>query len=118
MKTDIVDFNTAKSLQEISNIVRNYASRANADIVKLDDDPFGAAGGPADDIAVGLCGNNIFGFGTRGWGVRVYVIDLGSTCAVKLAALGDGLMQAMSGGEFFDLRLSKKHRDNLASMLA
>lgn len=117
MKTDSVSFKTSKSLQEVSNIIRNAASSMKAEITRLDDDPL-ASPGQGPDIAVGLSGSNILGFGARGWGMHVYVTDLGSSCAVELIALGDGVMQKMSGGAFFDMRIGKRHRDKLANMLA
>lgn len=118
MKTDTISFKTNKGLQEIANIIRNYASSAKASITKLDDDPFGGIGGQTPAIAVGLSGKNFLGFGQRGWGMQVYVTDMGSSRAVELVALGDGIRQQMSGGDFFDLGMGKRHREKLASMLA
>lgn len=118
MKTDSISFNTTKSVREIANIIRNAASSMKAEITKLDEDPFGGAGGRAPVIAVGMSGSNILGFGARGWGMQIYVTDLGSSRAVELIALGDGVLQKMSGGAFFDLGMGKRHRDKLASMLA
>ena len=117
MKTDAINFNTTKSVQEVVNIIRNAASSMKAEITKLDEDPFGNIGGYVPAIAVGLSGSNILGFGPRGWGMHVYVTDLGSSCEIELIALGDGVMQKMSGRAFFDLGLGKRHRDKLANML-
>ena len=118
MKTDTMSFKTTKTLQEISNILRNGASQIKArNVEKLEDDPFGSFG-QAPDIAIGMNGMNPLGFGTRGWGIEVYVTDLGNAREVQMVALGDGVRSKMSGGYFFDLGIGKKQRDKLAQMLA
>ena len=118
MKTDTITFTTKKSLPEIANILRRASSDFKAQLSKLNDDPLGSLGGQEPEIAEGMTGSNFLGFGARGWGIEIYVTDLGTKRSVELIALGDGLMRKMSGGEFFDLGLGKKHRDKLANMLA
>ena len=118
MKTDEIRFTTKRSLQEISNILRNGASQIKArNVEKLEDDPFGSFG-QAPDIAIGMNGMNPLGFGTRGWGIEVYVTDLGNAREVQMVALGDGVRSKMSGGYFYDLSIGKSQRNKLAQMLA
>lgn len=118
MKSDSIQFSTNKSIQECANIIRQAAGKLKANMVKINDDPMGGLGGPEPAISVGLEGKNILGFGARGWGVQVFVTDMGNSRAVELIALGDGIMAQMSGGEFFDLGLGKKQRNKIAEMLS
>ena len=71
------------------------------------------------DIAVGMTGSvSPLGIGTASWGIEIYVSDLGNYREVEMIALGDGIMQKMSGDVYFDMRCGKKRRDAIADMLS
>ena len=120
MKAHAIQFTTKKSLLSIANIIRDEASRLHGGIERLEDDPFGPAGGRRPDITVSVSGAALFlGFsGPRQWGYQVYATDLGDVRAVSMVAIGDGIEVKMWGLPFYDLRLGKRHRDEAARLLA
>lgn len=139
MKTDAIEFDTQKTVQQITGVLRSV----KCTMERLEDDPLaGADGGPRPVIAVLMAGKasfadafKHFGAGKSEWGVQVVVYDLGNKRHVEMVALGEsGLKQAFSayratGGGMFsgygslanayiNIRHSKDHRDQIAQMLA
>lgn len=139
MKTDAIEFDTQKTVQQITGVLRSVKCAME----RLEDDPLASAdGGPRPVIAVLMAGKASFadafkhpGAGKSEWGVQVVVYDLGNKRHVKMVALGEsGLAQmfdaykATGGGLFsgylslanayFNIRHSKDHRDQIAQMLA
>lgn len=112
MKFDSYTFQTSRNLAAIIDIIKTASYEFKANIDKLDD-PFSGLGNYSPDVAVIMTGKNRLGAGPRGWGMQIYVTDLGNSRSVELIALGDGILHKMSGGDFFDLGLSKKFRDKL-----
>ena len=117
MKTDVLDFTTQKTLQDIIYILRGFANDNNALVNKIEEDAFGSDG---EDIAVLLTGKPGVLKGPGNWGVQVYVADLGNTRAVELIALGDSIgSQVMMGmARTVDLSQSIKKRDQIAEKMS
>lgn len=139
MKTDSIEFDTQKTVQQITGILRSV----KCNMEQLNDDPLaGADGGPRPVIAILMAGKasfadafRHFGAGKSEWGVQVVVYDLGNKRHIEMVALGESGMgaawkaySATGGGmfsgygsmanQYFNIRHSKDHRDQIAQMLA
>lgn len=132
MKTDAIEFDTQKTVQQITSALRTLQCQMN----RLNDDPLADAdGGPRPVIAVLMAGRASFsdafkhyGAGRSEWGVQVIVYDLGNKRHIELIALGESGMGASwrayaSGNsslanQYFNIRHSKDYRDRIAQMLA
>lgn len=129
MKTETIEFSTKKSLNEIIDAIRSFASsqkRTSISKIESDDDPFGQ-GGNDPDIMVVLIGQPSALEWAERWGVQVYVIEMGSERHVRLVALGDGFAAQMvmvmqnrkgAGNVMFIMRKSKNKMHELAEVLA
>ena len=138
MKTDAIEFDTQKTVQEIANVLRSQ----KCDIEQLTDDPLaGYDSGPTPVLAVLLAGKAKFsdafkhpGAGKSEWGVQVVVYEFGNKRHVEMIALGEsGFRQAIgayaaTGGRasrgylslanaYFNIRHSKDYRDQIAQKL-
>ena len=138
MKTDAIEFDTQKTVQQITSVLRSV----KCTMERLEDDPLaGIDGEPSPVIAVLMAGKASFadalkhpGSGKSEWGVQVYVYDLGNKCHVEMVALGEsGMKQAFraygaTGGRlfsgyaslanaYFNIHHSKDYRDQIAQML-
>ncbi|MDR1604317.1 MAG: hypothetical protein LBS10_05945 [Gracilibacteraceae bacterium] len=123
MKTDAIEFDTMKNLRQIVSTLQS----GKWAIEKLDD-PFDNVGGSAPDIAVLISGRasvvdafKHFGAGKSEWAVQVIVTDLGNTRHVEMIALGESGFAAARAGmnnQYFNIRHSKDHRNQIAQMLA
>ncbi len=100
MKTETITVTTTKSISDISNILRNAASKLRANISTAELSPFGYVNFRRGDIEIALSGSNSILGGPRKWGVQVLVIDNGSTREVELTAIGDDFMNKLSRGSF------------------
>ena len=137
MKTEAIEFDTMKDVNQIVNILRSQKGQ----IEKLEDDPFAGADGSIQPVvAVILYGKaslgdafKHFGAGKSEWGVQIYVYDLGTKRHIELIALGESAMKsafsayrATGGGagygslanQYFNIRHSRDHRDQIAQLLA
>jgi hypothetical protein len=131
IKTEQVEFKTQKSVQQISNVLRQAADQLKANIEKIiDDDPLG---GFDDDlpsaIAVVFSGRLSMigglkhfrpGSANNIWGVQVYVYDTKDEREVVLIALGQGVLANglnSNGSGILNLGASKEKRDAIANML-
>lgn len=136
MKTDVIEFDTKKDVEQIANALRTFKCQME----RLKDDPLSNGTPPA--IAVVMCGKATMldafkhaGAGKSEWGVQVIVTDLGNRRHVELIALGEsGVKQAFSayratgGGlfsgygslsnQYFNIRHSKDYRDRIAEMIS
>ena len=124
------EFETQKSLAEISTILRQAATDMKADVERLifEDDPLGDFENTATpDIAVLLSGNvGIFGGfkhlrpgSIRGgdiWGVQVQVFDEGDLRVVALLALGESNPYADAGVP--NIGASKEKMSKLIELLS
>lgn len=139
LKTDAIEFDTQKTVQEIANVLHSQKCTieqltANDSLVEHDDNPTPA-------LAVLLTGKakfvdslKHFGAGKSEWGVQVIVYELGSKRHVGMIALGEsGLKQAMSaygatGGSmsrgygklanaYLNIRHSRDYRNRIAEQL-
>ena len=129
MKTKTIEFSTRKSLNEIINALRSFASsqkRTSISKIEQETDPFGSTG-TIPDIMVVLDGQPSALAWAEHWGVQVYVTDAGSERRVELVALGDsfGAQMAMgmqnrngAGNIMYVMRKSEKKMHELASVLA
>lgn len=133
MKTDAIEFETYKTVQEIARVLRAQ----ECDIDYLEDDPLSEYDdGPASALAVSLEGKvkfrdafkHILGGGGKKWGVQVVVYELGNARLVLMIALGEcGFWPAMSAygspdyisraTAYFNMRQGKDHRDRIAEQL-
>lgn len=127
LKSDQIEFDTQKSIQEITNALRSF--RCSMD--RLEGDPLaGANGGPVPVIEVLMSGKATFvdafkhfGAGMSGWGVQVIVYDLGNKRHVELVAVGErGLSVVWSSyatqNNYYNLKHSKDYRDRIAQAIA
>lgn len=132
MKTDSIQFDTRKDLNQIANVLRATGGQ----IEKINNDALGGLGTSSADIEVVISGeerkglfNSVAGY----WAVQVYVIDQGAARHVELIALGESTMtKIMSGAKygsnvmaaalsrerFFEMKFSKIHRDEIARALS
>jgi len=137
MKTDAIEFDTQQDVNQIVNVLRSQKCQ----IEKVDEDPFDSADGSIQPvIAVLLYGKasfadafKHFGAGKSEWAVQIYVYDLGTKRHIVMIALGEsGMKQAFTaygatggrGGytsmanQYFNIRHSRGHRDEIAQLLA
>ncbi len=132
MKTDAIEFDTLKTVQQITSALRSVKCQME----RLNDDPLADVdGGPHPVIAVLMTGRASFsdafkhyGAGRSEWGVQVIVYDLGNKRHVELIALGESAMgaswRAYAAGnssmanQYFEIRHSKDYRDRIAQMIA
>lgn len=119
VKTESVEFDTQKTVGEITNVLRSF----NCRIERLNEDPLET--GPSSAIAVLCYGEPSFtdkfkhaGGATSVWGVQVIVHDLGNRRHVALVALGQNLMGNTAQNKGYGMGFSKEYRDKIAQMLA
>lgn len=129
LKTDAIEFDTQKTVQQITNVLRSVKCQMQ----KLEDDPLaGSDGSPQPVIALLMTGRvgffEMFKHFVNGanseWGVQIIVYDLGNKRHVEMVALGESAMGASWRGyvtgnhQHLDIRFSKDQRDQIAQMLA
>ena len=121
MKTDAITTSTTKSLSEISNGIRQAASKLRAEMCNPTVSPFGDVGFTKADLSVALYGHNSILGGPRHWGVQVIVIDNGDKRNIELVAVGDDTLNKIRfgsfGGPFFQLGDSIDRRDTIKEMI-
>lgn len=132
MKTDSIQFDTRKDLNQIANVLRATGGQ----IEKINDDALGGLGTSSADIEVVISGEErkgLFKAVAGYWAVQVYVTDQGAARHVELIALGESTMTkimsgvkygsnvlaaALSQERFFEMKFSKIHRDEIARALS
>lgn len=128
MKTESMELMTEKTLQEITDILRQAAEKFNASIAQIDKDPLSEFDQSADIEVVlrgktGLLGafksprpgaaNNI-------WAVQVYVTETGDARHIELIALGESSLSRglrSDGTGILNLGSGKEHIKKLVSLL-
>ena len=137
MKNDAVEFDTSKSLSEISKALNSF----KCEVTQIEKKSLEQYQGTYPKIAVVMVGRATmkdafqhFGTGKSEWGVQVFIYDLGRVRHVELIALGEsGLRQALyaygkTGGrlgsgygrlsnEYINFTHSKTYRDRMAELL-
>lgn len=120
MKSDKIEFDTRKTVQEIIDALRTF----NCNIEKVEsNDPFGGYGGgygPAISVLMSGRGSALEGFRVVGssfaeWGVQVTVDDLGNKRHVQLVAFGASGFQRNPP---FWMPLSKDYRKQIANKIS
>ena len=131
MKSDSVQFNTRKTLQQIIQVLNSF----KCEIQSIQPDPFAQDKADIEVVMIGMAtmadAAKQFGAGKAQWGVQVYVYDMGKYRSVELVALGEsGFKYAMttgrgqsaldsmiSGRYFINMRHSKAYRDKIMRQL-
>jgi len=120
MKTQTKVVTTAKSLSDISMMIRQVASKLRVEIDKPELSPFGYIGFQSADISIALSGSNFILGGPRKWGVQIMVKDKGSLREIEMVAVGDDFIGKLSnrsfGRPFFQLGDSVDRMNTIARM--
>lgn len=129
LKTDAIEFDTQKTVQQITGVLRSVKCQMQ----KLEDDPLaGSDGSPQPVVALLMTGKvgffekfkHLFNSAASEWGVQIIVYDLGNKRHIEMVALGESTMGASWRGyvtgnhQHLDIRFSKDQRDQIAQMLA
>lgn len=119
MKTDAIEFDTQKSIDQITSAIRSF----NCNVDRLESDPLSTGAKPA--IAVLMWANRSLADTLkhplwRQWGVQVIVTDLGNRRHIELVALGESALGAAMAQtqRYFTIAASRYYRDKVAAMLA
>ena len=127
MKTDAVEFDTRKKLDEIVNILQSF----DCSIQGLNSNAFGGQQADIEVLMEGLAtmadAMKNAGAGKSHWGVQVIVYDMGKYRHVELIALGEkagfqgygrsALDVAINGLDYINIRHSKMYRDRIKEKL-
>lgn len=129
LKTDAIEFDTQKTVQQITGVLRSVKCQMQ----KLEDDPLaGSDGSPQPVLALLMTGKvgffemfkHLSGSAHSEWGVQIIVYDLGNKRHIDMVALGESAIGASWRGyvtgnhQHLDIRFSKDKRDQIAQMLA